>query len=325
MNHSTVQRFTITAAKALVSAGLIAFLLRGIDSNAVIDHLRAVNGPAVILAAIVTMATSLLHALRWKMILARMGHGLRYAEALRLVLIGNFFNLPLPSTVGGDAFRAWGAYRIGIRASDSITSVVVDRICALAALVLMIVMGLWWLFDLIRGPAARWMISVAVGCFVTGIIMLLSLARFGQNLRRWRVTRWLLHVSEGLGAVVSKPKVTIQVVALALAAHVTLSYAVHILARGLSIDLALEHSLLLVPLVTLVTVLPVSISGWGLRESAMVVALGLIAVPPVQALSLSILYGLVVMACGVPGGFIWLLALRHAPAEGPVSTARRTR
>jgi hypothetical protein len=49
----------------------------------------------------------------------------------------------------------------------------------------------------------------------------------------------------------------------------------------------------------------------------MVVALGLIGVPAVQAFSLSVLYGLVVMASGIPGGLMWLLMRRHAHAPHP--------
>jgi hypothetical protein len=94
-----------------------------------------------------------------------------------------------------------------------------------------------------------------------------------------------------------------------------MAYSVHLLARGISVDLGFGYSLLLLPLVTLVTVLPISIAGWGLRESAMVVALGLIGVPAAAAFSLSILYGLVVMASGIPGGMIWLVTRR---APGPV-------
>ena len=65
------------------------------------------------------------------------------------------------------------------------------------------------------------------------------------------------------------------------------------------------------PLVSLVTFLPVSVAGWGLRESSMVVALGLIGVPSAEAFSLSVLFGLVVMASGIPGGVLWLISKRR--------------
>jgi uncharacterized protein (TIRG00374 family) len=320
--HSTLRGIAATAAKAAVSVGLIALALRGIDSKAVLQHLRAIDGWAVVIATVVTTAISLLHARRWQIILARMGHYPRFTDVLRLVLIGYFFNQTLPSTVGGDAYRAWGAYRLGIRARDSITSVVVDRILALASLVLMITMGLWWLLDIIRTPTARWIVVTVIAASVIGVGILLALARFAPSLQRWRATRFLVQVSEGCRAVAADRKATLHVILLTIAGYVAISYAAHVLARGLGIELEWVNSLLLVPLVTLVAVLPVSIAGWGVREGAMVVALGLIGIPSVQAFSLSVLYGLVVMASGVPGGLLWLLARRHRPVAGQPTPSR---
>jgi hypothetical protein len=51
-------------------------------------------------------------------------------------------------------------------------------------------------------------------------------------------------------------------------------------------------------------VLPISIAGWGLRENAMVVALGFTGMQATEALSLSVLCGLVAMASGVPGALL---------------------
>jgi hypothetical protein len=311
MNRSHLRGTAITAAKVVVSAGLIAFALRGIDSRTVLEQLRNVEMAPVAATIVLVTAISLLHARRWEVVLGRMEHRLPFAEALKLVLIGYFFNQTLPSTVGGDAYRAWGAYKRGIHAGNAVASVLVDRIFALIALIAMIVAGSWWLFQWIPPPGARMAFVAIIAGGAIGFAVLLALPRFGARLRRWRATRLLLHVAEGARAVTSSAAATLEVVLLTVAGYAAISYAVYQLADALGVNLALGHALLFVPLVTLVTVLPVSIAGWGLRESAMVVALDVIGVPAVQAFSLSVLYGLVVMASGVPGGILWLAARRH--------------
>ena len=54
--------------------------------------------------------------------------------------------------------------------------------------------------------------------------------------------------------------------------------------------------------------LPISIAGWGVREQAMVTAFALIGVPGEGALALSILFGLIALLFGLPGGVVWLMS-----------------
>ncbi|MBE9556580.1 MAG: flippase-like domain-containing protein, partial [Proteobacteria bacterium] len=77
---------------------------------------------------------------------------------------------------------------------------------------------------------------------------------------------------------------------------------------GLGLNVGLFESLVLVPAVILLSTVPVSIGGWGLREGLMVVALGLAGVPADAALSVSILFGLAMIVAGLPGGVLWLMA-----------------
>jgi glycosyltransferase 2 family protein len=301
-----LRRFAVTGLKLAVSLLLIGFALRGVDSTTVVAQLRQVEAGPVVLALALTISIAGLQARRWEIVLSRMTHDVPYLEALKLVLIGYFFNQTLPSTVGGDAYRAWGAYRLGISPGEAISSVIVDRAFALVSLVVMIAAGLWWLFDIVRAPGARWLVLLVIFGGLASMGILLSLAKLAPRLQRWRASRLLLEISRGALAVSSSSNGLLQVVLLTLAGYAAFSYAVYVLAIGLSVPLGLGHAMLFVPLVTLVTVLPISIAGWGLRESSMVVALGLVGVPSAQAFSLSVLSGLVVAASGIPGAVLWL-------------------
>lgn len=308
-------------AKVMTSAALLAFALRGVDIRSVKAQLAQADPATVAIAIALTTAISVAHAQRWRIVLDCLGWTLRFSAAVRLVLIGYFFNQTLPSIVGGDAFRAWGAYRNDIGASAAVSSVIIDRVLALASLLLMITIGLPWLFDLITVPLDRWIVLFVLVGATFSIACLLGLGRFATTLQRWRVTRLLIPVGTAAHTVFGNPRTSGQAVFLTVIAYAGASYVVHLLARGIAVDLGLGNSLLLIPLVTLVTVLPISIAGWGLRESAMVVALGLVGVPAIAAFSLSVLYGLVVMAAGLPGGFIWLATWRPEPRAHSARTA----
>jgi len=63
-----------------------------------------------------------------------------------------------------------------------------------------------------------------------------------------------------------------------------------------------------VPLVLLVTALPISIAGWGVREGSMVVGLGLLGVPESDAALVSVVIGLIGVGLGALGGLTWLVS-----------------
>jgi hypothetical protein len=74
--------------------------------------------------------------------------------------------------------------------------------------------------------------------------------------------------------------------------------------------------------VTLIQLLPISLTGWGVREAVLVVALASFGVPAEAALARSVLLGLCLIASGLPGGLIWLGNWDIAPSEWKTSRAR---
>ena len=56
-----------------------------------------------------------------------------------------------------------------------------------------------------------------------------------------------------------------------------------------------------------VTLVPISIGGWGLRELAVVSLLGAYGLPPERALIFSVCFGLVCLIAVLPGLIVWFL------------------
>jgi len=89
---------------------------------------------------------------------------------------------------------------------------------------------------------------------------------------------------------------------LTIAAFIIMATVVFALARGLGVDLTYWQCLVLCPPVFLLSALPISIAGWGVREGAMVVVLGYVSVPLDEAFALSVALGLTVLVGSLPGG-----------------------
>ena len=104
--------------------------------------------------------------------------------------------------------------------------------------------------------------------------------------------------------------------ATAIVIHLLTILACYALANGLDAGLSALNAFVLIPLVIMAAAVPLSIAGWGIREGAMIGALGLAGITTDKALAISILFGGANLLTNVVGGAVWLLA----PERGTIGT-----
>jgi len=121
----------------------------------------------------------------------------------------------------------------------------------------------------------------------------------------------LLHVlGEATRTVFLRPAVAVPALLLAVIAQTLMALAAYLVAVSLDLGLSLVDCLLLMQLVALITALPISLGGWGVRETAMIALFALVGVPANATLVLSVEFGLLAMAAALPGGILWLMLNR---------------
>jgi uncharacterized membrane protein YbhN (UPF0104 family) len=120
--------------------------------------------------------------------------------------------------------------------------------------------------------------------------------------------RALLAVAALARSVIFDVRHALPAILLSVLSFVGFALIVYVLARAMQLDVTVLDCILLVPPVILVTVVPISIAGWGVREGAMVVAFGFIDVPASAAFAVSVLFGLTVAAASLPGSVLWWLS-----------------
>ncbi len=313
--RSRVRQAISLLLKVAVSAGLIALVASKVDIAAVSGRIAVVDRAWASVALVLFLAQLVISALRWWEIAKRLGVPLTRSAAVRLGFIGHAFSQALPTAIGGDAVRAWLAARESGVFGRAISSVLCDRVVALVVLLLIASAGQALLsgpYESVAPLAALklviWAITaVAVVGTLIGADVVLPLSRFkgGAALRRL-----LLDIR----TVVGKPWIqAVEVLALSIAVQLCLILAVYCIGRGLALPLDLTVCLLMIPPILVATVLPISVGGWGVREGAMVVGLGLVGVPAEGALALSILFGLGNLVLAIPGGVLWLFARGSQP------------
>jgi len=298
------------AIKAAITLSLLGWLLHRIDLAPLLARLGSID-PALSLAAVaLMMAQLLLTGWRWAAIARTIGAPLTREATIRLTLIGQFFNQTLPSAIGGDAVRAWLAQREGMSLTKAVTGVFADRVLALLLLVAIVAATLPAFYARVPAPELRFSISALCAVTAAGVVVLLAFgAPLSRLLQRHRWTAALGRLAADLRLVLTSRGIG-ALICSAIVVHLAVVSSIWVIARALAIEVSLFDCVVIVPPIILITTLPISIAGWGVRESATVVGFAFLGVAPVDAVALSVVFGLVLIVIGLPGGAIWMLQRR---------------
>lgn len=311
--------------KLAVSLGLLALLARAVDLPAVGALLLGLPVWAALGAVAGMLGVTLASALRWWLILRALGTPLPLGRATALMFIGTFFTQVLPTSVGGDAVRIWQVTRLGVPFTRAFSGVTLERVSGLLALVLMVAGGVAWLGDSLGPPALRWLLLAALPGLLAAFTLLCLLDRLPAGLRRRLEALPLLgpHLNRLTGltdalaadsrrVLLSQP-LSLTLLLLSAAAQLCSVLTVLALARGFGLDLGWAEALAVVPAVILITFIPLSFAGWGVREGASVIMLGAVGIGADHALAISVLFGLALLAAVLPGCALWIKGGHRLP------------
>jgi uncharacterized protein (TIRG00374 family) len=312
----------VAAAKAALTIIIIWVLLSQIELAPVASRLKHLSIAGIVLALLPFFAQVVLCAERWRILCGRLNVHLRFSLVLQVVAIGTFFSQALPSAVGGDAMRIWLLVRDRVMFGKAVSAVLCDRMVALVVQIGLITVTLPLFYRHVADPNAQLVVTAFVAVGVAGFTALLLFgAQLAHLLRSWKFSHPLGELAHDFHRLFTAPYVTVSLIAWSLAVHLLTVVGVWVIASVLSIETSLLDCLIMIPPVSVISMLPVSIGGWGVREGAMVVGLGLMGVAPSDALAISICFGLAHIIIGLPGGVLWLRNRRLTPAP-EVASAR---
>src|SRR5215211_1290577 len=287
-----------TIAKAAITIAAIAVILSQIDFTFLFSHVRNLNAFTLVMSLVLLAAeTSIMAGLRLKLILEALGQRRRLDETCQVALSGFFFEQVAFGFVGGDAMRLWLLHQ---------TDVPLRR--ALQA----IVTGYDWQFVLLAGAAVG---SVAA---TLAVVVVLYLARNARVPFVAEIVRLAVAASQ-------RPDVRGRLLLaflLALVAQTMNVFIFFLLGRDLAMGLGLGSWFLIVPPALLISMLPISAGGWGLREASFVVALATFGVRAEGAIIPPILFGLGILVVTLPGGIIWLVSRKRGFGKAEASAMR---
>jgi uncharacterized protein (TIRG00374 family) len=296
-----------------VAFALTAVLLWQSDPSAVIQASRGARIGYIFLACLLVILDRALMAYRWLTLLSPLDPADRpgFSAVMRVFFVSTFIGTFLPASIGGDAVRAYGLSRQGVRGIDAVASVVMDRLLGVVSILVVGVAGAALARDLMDirlvVPAlalltAACVVAVAVVLSPRTALLVSAIFRRGEK-GNDAVYRLVIAVQRYAGYRGDLANV----LACSIGVQVLRVFQTYFLGLALALTVPLSVYFALVPLILLIALMPITINGIGTTQAAFVWLFGRVGVASAPAFALSVLFLAIAVVGNLPGGLLYLI------------------
>lgn len=266
---------------------------------------------------------------RWQLLLRAQGIVASFGRVLRLTFMGLFWNNFMPGMTGGDVAKAVLVARENPeKRSAAVSTVIVDRLIGLGALAMISALAIALNFERFQQVGIL-IFAVLLGCVAAGVCILSHRVRralrLDQLLRRLPFSDTLMKLDEAF-LMYRESRGTLLIAAgLSFAAHACNIGAVVAFGHDLGIDANVLTYFAAVPIIFIAASVPLFPGGWGVRESAFLVAFAAVGVSSVyegRVLLLSLLIGLALMAWSLLGGLFLFVGPKQDRVDPDAAVAQ---
>lgn len=315
-------RRLLAALQLVFTLGAFAFVALRWDLLELLDNMRKLDAAGWGVAFALSAAQLVLLVLRWRLVLDGMGILPPMRALMTGVLMERFVNQFLPSTLGGDAARIGYLIGDGVNKNAAAVSVFFDRCLGILALFLLSAAALPFVWDSLGASRVRWPVGVVLA---TGLVSLGALVVVPRRRLHAITSLFGRTPARALGVLAEHAHELFRTRAFGLNALlvsvvIQASFSVLFVAVGAAIapELSAVVLALFAPILMLTSLIPVSIGGWGVREGAAILLFATVNVSAVDALGISVLFGIVQLATGLISGLLagWLSWSRTGAQRG---------
>ncbi|MCL2878514.1 MAG: flippase-like domain-containing protein, partial [Acidobacteria bacterium] len=262
--------------------------------------------------------------LRWRILMRPLMPSPTLARLCGIYCIGMFFNLTFPTIIGGDIVKVYYAGKTSRSYTESFASIFLDRDIGMFAM--MIIACCAVLFHPVSVPGVP--VSLILWCvlivFVLGNIAVFT-PRFHRLLARIfygdpaaaaqsdslaarleKITAKIDTIAKAFRITGGRPAALWMSLGISFVNQILGCTAAWIIALSLDIKISPVYFLIFVPIITLISMIPISLNGMGLREYSFMSLFGAIGVAGESCIALGLLYSFMVILSSLPGGVVYI-------------------
>lgn len=319
-----ISKIIIFSLKLFLSIILLYFFISKFGGLKIINNIKLINPLSFISAVGISLFTYYFASIRWKILIF---HRMATNRLFSIYMIGSFFSNYLPGIIGGDAVKAYYLSRelknrneqnlidstkykgiITQMKSDkestllndysspviAIASIFIDRYMGLFALLCIGLLALPLGYQYIHMTPLRWFLPIM-------FIFLLSTSFFIFKYRVGKRFTFIANVYEYFRLYGANKNILIKVFFYSVIIQILAIFSLYILSIGMDLPIPLLSLLVFMPIVTFITLIPVSIAGLGIREGLFVLLLRAVGVSSDMAITLSIVWFISIVTANLWG------------------------
>ena len=276
----------------------------------------------ILLSALIAVLSRFVVAYRWYILVKTKSSDISFSILLHTVFVSGFLGFFIPGAVGVELVRVYALARL-TDAALALSSVLIERLTALIALAAIVLLGL--LVAPVGLPDAVGTSAVIIAALLCVAILSLFANRIRALYLAMLSGRMLAQARTHLEAFLNQidafrraPWLMVQLAALSIGLQLLRVLEGILLAVALGIDVELAYLFVIIPAGVLVTMLPISLGGLGVREALYVALFGAIGIDAASAFTLSFVnFVLGVIVLLMPGAVLY--------AFGGLALEQRTR
>lgn len=298
-----------------VSVGIVSYIFSkpDISFQRIVSAIKHINLSWLVTALLVYKVVLLISSYRWRILVRAQGISISYAHAVGLTYIGCFFNNFMLGLTGGDVVKAYYATRLTTdKKTEMATIVFVDRLVGIAGLSILGLIGcLFGIGDPKMRPAL-----IVILCVVLFFTLLSVLAfnktlagKFGRYVAHPKIKEVLKRVYEAVYFYKGRKRVLLEALGFSVMVWIGLSFVNLLLAKGLGAEVSPRCYFALIPVIRLISSIPITVAGWGLREQMYKQFFGTLGMDSGLAVSLSVTFALTMVLSSLVGGVLYAARL----------------
>jgi len=307
-------RWAGVSVRIAVPVLILFWLMRSQDLDVLWNYLRTVDLSIFTLSFLALSLRMFFGGLRSRLLLAHKGEDFPLSPLVRYYFIGNFFNLFMPILFGRDLARGYFLWKTARRRSEALSTIVIERFVGIVALGVFSIAAVTVAFlagvDAATGEVGR--VVVWGGAAILALFLAYMAWRGSGTVERMiprrfeRVAKPAVRFLDQISSYNRAPGVLLMTFWWSIVFQFCGIVSTWLIGVALGADLSFLYFLILLPVVWLLSLLPISLNGLGVREGAFVLLFGAVGMVREQALAISLLWFGQTILLGIIGGFFFM-------------------
>lgn len=298
-----------------ISAALLVFLFGKVDRKALFQIIREADTGKLLFAFLIFSLVYIVCIFRWEMLLRAVRVHLPIKRVIISFSAGLFFNVFMPSTIGGDLVRSLDLAAHTRKGKEVVATVLLDRLSGYAGMVLVAVAAIIFGYQLVQDRIVV-LIVLAIVALLALILLLIfnnfffsKINRFFHSPKGNRLMTAIKNTHQEMYYFRRHKRILFLNLAYSVFIQVVAPVSYYLIAVAMGIKTGIIYYFIFFPLIGAITLLPISIGGLGLRDATTIYFFAKAGMAKDAAFAISIMIFFFTLLLGALGGVIYVFTL----------------